>query len=134
MTFRDRKTPGQGKISSYYLIPSVTLGLILVASLVFSLCNAGHRFDAAKWRNVVEGASDYRARVVGDLVARRVLLGMNRGEVLALLGPSSRQNPNSRNDLRYWLGIEGGWTAVDSMWLECILENDRVVEVRVVKD
>jgi hypothetical protein len=80
-----------------------------------------------------------RLRMADGLVSSRGLIGKDRSEIAALLGPDSdtdkfRSYDRSR-ELVYWLGAERSFISIDSEWLVVRFDrNGRVAEARIVRD
>jgi hypothetical protein len=122
--------------------------LLVVVVTATSLWQAGARvraedyehrmtFQASAWR----AASDERElwptrlRMVDDLVSRRLIDGLERGAVAALLGPADRTDKWRDWDLVYWLGPNRGYFRIDSEWLVIRFNHEgRVQEYLVVQD
>jgi hypothetical protein len=69
------------------------------------------------------------------LVARRVLIGKTRAEVIELLCEPPPTTYFRDRSMVYWLGPERGFISVDSEWLVLQLAVDgRVVDSRIVRD
>jgi hypothetical protein len=73
--------------------------------------------------------------MVEDLLRRMPLVGMNRDEVVGLLGEPTRSGYFKDYDLVYWLGPEPGLLSIDSEWLVMKLgAAGRVTVVLVMTD
>lgn len=79
-----------------------------------------------------------RLRMADGLIGSKVLLGRNRAEIEALLGPDSdtvKFRSYERRELVYWLGAERGYMPIDSEWLVVRFDKrERVTEARIVRD
>lgn len=84
-------------------------------------------FDSAVWKS----ESSARQRMVDDLLVRRLLEGMSRAEVDALLGPPTPPDSVREGTYVYWAGSDG---VIDDAWLEIEFENDVVRNVRYCSD
>lgn len=96
------------------------------------------RFDPARWRAPADTSEVFwptRLRMVDDLLARKVLQGLDRDSVRALLGPSNQGTPDSARTVRYYLGPERDWIRIDGE--ELVIQFDasgRVVDAGTVRD
>lgn len=77
-----------------------------------------------------------RLRMANGLVQSRVLIGLHRTQVEAMLGP---QTPGEyfkpEYQYVYWLGAERGYISIDSEWLALKLDAQGVVtEAQIVRD
>ena len=73
--------------------------------------------------------------MIDDLLARKVLQGLARDSVRALLGPANQGTPDSAPRVRYYLGPERDWIRIDGE--ELVIQFDasgRVVEAGTVRD
>jgi outer membrane protein assembly factor BamE (lipoprotein component of BamABCDE complex) len=76
-----------------------------------------------------------RLRMADRLIARQMLLGKTRGQVVEMLGEPTSTAYFRDWDMVYWLGPERGFFRIDSEWLVLKLgANGRVVENRIVRD
>lgn len=73
-------------------------------------------FNRALWKagsinQTIGGDVDpFRHKMVKDLLEKYLSAGMNRGQVVALLGePSESEQNTERNEISYWLNQEYGW-------------------------
>ena len=80
------------------------------------------RFDSVAWKSPRATTGDYslRSRMVDDLLSRRILIGKNKKQILALLG-----KPDSEvgNQFQYSLGWERGWLKIDGEILVITLDS-----------
>lgn len=100
-------------------------------------CAEHRHFDAAVWRDTVQvyAALAPRGCMVDELLATRRLRGMQRRDVVALLGEPQPTGYFREYDLVYWLGPERGPFSIDSEWLVFRLDSaGRVTEARLVTD
>lgn len=94
-------------------------------------CPGHERFDPRVWRDTVQVYSELAPRgcMVEDLLSRMPLVGMNRDEVVGLLGEPTRTDYFKHFDLVYWLGPEPGLLSIDSEWL--VMKLDATGRVKV---
>lgn len=95
-------------------------------------------FDRTAW---LEGeradfsAEAPRLRMADHLVSSRALLGKNRPEIEAMLGPDTNTDKFRSYDLVYWLGAQRNYMPIDSEWLVLRFDKSgRVSEARIVYD
>lgn len=95
-------------------------------------------FDAAVWR---ENEPEYswesiRLRMVDDLLASDILIGLTHDEIVALLGSAPATEYFNDWDLVYYLGAERSYLfAIDSEWLLLRLDDSgRVSEAVTATD
>ena len=91
-------------------------------SIIDSFPKVDRDFDRAAW---VKTPEEHRYVFTDDLIDRRILVGMSRSEVVALLGPPARNDPS---EIMYVVDDDGIDAIVLS--LEIGLEG-RVLRVRV---
>jgi hypothetical protein len=122
---------------SLLIIGVAGFGLFFAAQIAIRLVDHGlpigshtARFDAEVWRAqdpFAKGGSDLTARqkMVGDLVDR-VLPGLTRNEIEALLGPSPQTDylVTTGRDLMYPLGGSRIFIPIDDEWLLIWLDTD----------
>ncbi len=73
--------------------------------------------------------------MVDDLLRQSRLVGMQRANVLRLLGEPTRTGYFRQYDLVYWLGPERGLFSIDSEWLVMLTDSaGRVTEAKLVTD
>ncbi|MBD1868846.1 hypothetical protein H6F95_16340 [Cyanobacteria bacterium FACHB-471] len=73
--------------------------------------------------------------MVDNLLKQHTLAGMNRSEVVVLLGEPDMTDYFQDYDLVYWLGPERGLISIDSEWLVFRLDaQGRVSEHQLVTD
>lgn len=96
-------------------------------------------FDAASWNDpdwedsMVPATNHHsiRQRMVDDLLARHLRLGMSEDEVLALIGPKDEdpyfRDPTDREAWVYVLGAERGFIGIDNEWLFVSFDGERRV-------
>ncbi|WP_428835039.1 outer membrane protein assembly factor BamE domain-containing protein [Sphingomonas endophytica] len=87
-----------------------------LATLLVAGCSPGVTFDQAKWRSADLTGRD-RADMLPDFLARHVLKGMPRQQVVALLGPPTTTDKWRGADMIYVLGNDGSMFPIDNEWL-----------------
>jgi len=108
--------------------------LILLACLVLTGCGSRSSFDQERWRNA-DLETRERANMVASLLEKHSLKGMDRTEVVALLGPPTPTDKWEGTEMIYVLGPDGGLAAIDHEWLLIELDQQgRVSAYRVVSD
>jgi outer membrane protein assembly factor BamE (lipoprotein component of BamABCDE complex) len=113
----------------------VTLIVVAVAAVTWVLWPSGRRFDPVLWNDKTEVERGIRLAMADRIVARRMLSGKTRAEVIAMLGEPRKTDYFSDWDLVYWLGRERGFISIDSEWLVVRFDaNKRVLEYRIVRD
>jgi hypothetical protein len=120
----------------------VTVYALAIAYLfiVPSAEDYGHRaeFDAGMWRDRsldTDPQWPTRLRMVDDLIAKKQLDEMARGQVASLLGPGDQTDKWKDWDLVYYLGPERGAFGIDSEWLVIRFDaSGRVATYRIVRD
>lgn len=116
------------RIGAYALGAFLPFGVFLVWLLAGpAVSNWWHRerFDAAGWRAPPDTSEVFcptRLRMVDDLLARRVLPGLTRDSVMALLGPPDRAANDSTATITYHLGPERSWLRIDAEVLKVELD------------
>jgi hypothetical protein len=111
--------------------------LLATAPVPEDRCPGHEKFDASIWRDSVAAYSELAPRgcMVADLLRRTSLVGMDRSQVVALLGEPNRTGYFKAYDLVYWLGPEPGLFSIDSEWLVMKLDPaGRVIEANVMTD
>jgi outer membrane protein assembly factor BamE (lipoprotein component of BamABCDE complex) len=114
--------------------------ILIIAVIAFvgvvaawALRPVGRGFDQAVWRD--ERQESARLEMADRIVARRMLDGKARSEVVAMLGEPPKTGYFSDWDFVYRLGMERGFISIDSEWLVVRFDaNDRVSEYRIVRD
>jgi hypothetical protein len=113
----------------------VTLAVIAVAALTWALWPSGRSFDPVTWNDKTQVKAGVRLAMADRIVARRMLSGKTRPEVIAMLGEPPKTDYFSDWDLVYWLGNERGFISIDSEWLVVRFDaHKRVLEYRIVRD
>jgi hypothetical protein len=111
-----------------YLLGTLAVPVVLIGWLVFgdTVAEWMHRrsFDAEAWRTQQSTEHDPlwppRLCMVDNLMNSERLLGMNRDEVVELLGPPEPIGfpaGAASCDMHYYLGPERGFFRIDSEWL-----------------
>tara|TARA_R110002072_G_C7729652_1_gene515643 strand:- start:310 stop:699 length:390 start_codon:yes stop_codon:yes gene_type:complete len=120
----------------------VTLVVLLLSPFAVGMLSYGspleyfrrRPFDSEVWR-VPPGWKEDRLRMVDDLLDKKLLVGMTRPEVDALLGPETETSKFNSWDLVYWLGMERGILAIDSEWLVVRFDTKgKVSDFKIVRD
>ncbi len=91
-----------------------------------------HEFSEKAWEN----EPDKRVEIIDDMMERRLLDGLTREDVVALLGKPDDNTSQFRSlnwDMIYHLGPESGVFRIDSEWLLIWLKNDTVAKYEVRK-
>lgn len=118
-----------------------TRAALLAIAFLLAACGLAIAVHYAPWRqsfdpvlwNDEEIALGERREMADDLIARRLLDGMRRSEVVALLGEPPPTEYFRDWDLVYWLGVP--YQNIDSLWLVVRFGDDeRVSEYRIVMD
>jgi len=96
-------------------------------------------FDAALWRNQEKVEKDTkwppRLCMVDDLLQKHQFKGMDREQVVALIGKPDKTESFRDWDFVYLLGPERGWFSIDSEWLVFRFDNQKkVTEYKIVTD
>ena len=113
------------------LLISVTA--IVAAVVAWALWPVGRAFDKAIWQD--EKQESARLEMADRIVARRLLDGKSRVEVVSMLGEPPKTGYFSDWHFVYRLGMERGFISIDSEWLVVRFDaNDRVSEYRIVRD
>jgi hypothetical protein len=85
-------------------IASLILLTAIQASCGYTAFWPSDRFDSARWRSTKQ---DQRYRMVNDLMNRHLLIGLDRTQVEALLGPAGSWGLG-RNYCTYVVKVGGG--------------------------
>ena len=109
--------------------------LVAVVGAVAMLRPKGREFDPNAWQRR-EQAWDHTAAEMADrLVENSTLQDMKRAQVVRMLGEPLQTTNFNDWDMKYWLGPERGFIAIDSEWLVIRLGPDgRVADYRIVRD
>lgn len=111
-------------------------GLAVAAALFLSgWWFRGQLLDPVAWRDESLVGTGIRLEMADRLVARGILTGMSRTEVVELLGEPPPTEYFRNWDLVYWLGPERGFISIDSEWLVVRFdERGRVAEYEIVRN
>lgn len=125
-------------------IVTVPIGLFALAVAWLALTPAHDdyvhrtRFEFSAWLAQSRDQTSLwptQLRMVDDLVGTKRLDGLERGEVMSLLGPGDQTDKWKDWDLVYWLGPERGFIRIDPEWLVVRFDRTgRVAAYRVVRD
>ena len=111
--------------------------VLVMASAVIGMWIAfypGQSFDRDLWLTD-QPRSVARQRMADRLLARRILIGLPRPQVIAMLGEPRDTEYFRQWDMVYLLGDERGFISIDSEWLVLRLgSNGKVIEARLVRD
>lgn len=111
------------------IILSVLMVIIAAAFICFGVYRYQHVFTVEKWNKDVEN----RTKIVGDLLEKHQLIGMNESDVTDLLGEENSEQSSFKisretfppdTTLVYYLGVD----YVDSEWLILSLEDGIVCD------
>src|SRR5688572_10301285 len=86
----------------------------LVVLIIMLRAEGDHSFSSDLWRDKAVYRTNARLGMADDLIARRLLDGKTRAEVLAILGPEEKQRPFRDEHLVYYLGPERSSFPIDS--------------------
>lgn len=108
--------------------------LFLIVCLLVAGCRSQREFDRERWLDA-DLETRERAHMVASLFEQHPLRGMDRAEVVSLLGPPTPTEKWGGTEMIYVLGPDGGLFAIDHEWLLIELDDhDRVSSYRVVSD
>ena len=109
-------------------------GALMCFSLVLSGCaDREMPFDSQMWKDAEGNSWDVeRHKMVGDLLKKHVVIGMQEAEVDELLGVSTTKNKLTEYSRVYRIGVADHF--VDHKWLAIRFDEGRVVEVTVTED
>jgi hypothetical protein len=123
-----------GRMRQFDLILAVSVLTVVLGITVWRIWFPGRAFDAAAWKDETKINQGVRSEMADRLVARGVLQGKTRQEIVDLLGEPLPPNSFGDWDIVYWLGYDGGYMGVDSWYLVLRLSDGRVQECRIVPD
>ncbi len=125
----EREAPPAGRRGRWVGIVLALLLAAILAGGLLRLCTA-HRFTTRRWVEEPEA----RWNLVSSLLARYELVGMTRGEVLALLGGDSGPDGygKTEHNLSYCLGLDQ-FFPIDDWWLILELEDGVVTGYRIAQ-
>jgi hypothetical protein len=102
-------------------------GATIVGLVVWAFLPAGRAFDAAVWRDNSKPlrAGGPKQQMADRIVARKVLIGQHRDEVIAMLGAPTDdgEGHDLGGRLDYFLGPERGMFGVDTEILTVELDD-----------
>jgi outer membrane protein assembly factor BamE (lipoprotein component of BamABCDE complex) len=110
--------------------------VFLIACLLIAGCGsrASVDFDQERWRNADLGTRE-RAHMVGSLLQKHPIEGMDRAAVVEVLGEPTPTGKWDGSEMIYVLGPDGSMMPIDHEWLLIELDQqDRVSSYRVVSD
>ena len=118
--------------------PLATAVLVISVASCSGPVSAPVAFDRAVWLGGESASFSPDApglRMADGLVSSRTLLGRNRSEIEAMLGPETNTDKFASYDLVYWLGAQRSYMPMDSEWLVVRFDGSgRVSEARIVYD
>jgi len=111
----------------FSILAAMTIAAVIVSRFTLA-------FDPVAWRDEVQVQQGVRLGMADRLVARRMLLGKTREEVVELLGEPDTSLPDW--DMAYNLGTDDrGFIFPELAWLVLRLGKDeRVVQYRIERD
>jgi hypothetical protein len=122
-TVRDFLHSRHGRLAIAFLVAACAFGIVV------HLAPWRRSFDSQAWRDEELVRAGERREMADDLIARRMLDGLNRAEVVSLLGESLPPSYFPDWDLVYRLGNERGY----GLWFVVRFGSDgRVKEYRIV--
>jgi hypothetical protein len=117
---------------SILILASATL---LVVIGLWALWPVGRTFDAPTWNDEKQVKEGVRLAMADRIVARHMLSGKSRSDVIAMLGEPPKTGYFADWNLVYWLGPERGYMSIDSEWLVVRIDaSERVSDYRIVRD
>jgi hypothetical protein len=110
----------------------IATSTIIVLLIVFTInWIQGFIFTKEKWLD----NPNERVRIVDNLLYRYEMVGMDKKQVINLLGEDNLDRYYATDDIFvYHLGSERGLFSIDDEFLEITFINDKVVKVEVVTD
>lgn len=118
------------RLAMIFAVAAIAIAVLVLWRTRF----VGRSFDAADWQADATVGSGIRQAMADRLLARHMLIGKTRAEVINLLGTPPPTGYFAQWDFVYWLGPERGFISIDSEWLVIRLKVGRVVEARLVTD
>ena len=116
-----------------WLAASVTVAAVAVGA--WSLVPRGRALDPTVWQDEKQVVQGVRLAMADRIVAKNMLSGKTRAEVVAMLGEPPKTGYFTGWDLVYWLGPERGFISIDSEWLVVRFDaQGHVLEYRIVRD
>lgn len=117
LKLRGRREIRLGAYAFGAVLPFVVFGGWILSHAAVSNWWYQERFEPPRWRAPTDTAEVFwptRLRMIDDLLAQRVLRGLPRDSVRALLGPPDRETQHPVPTMRYYLGPERDWIRIDS--------------------
>lgn len=141
---RIKKGP-QIKVGFYFLgtvLPGILLAGFILLGPPFENYMNQEEFNDTLWRTHVKDPEDFmwpnKLKMVDSLLESKILDGLNRKEVIKLLGPpTSDTSPEHKkqDEIYYYLGPERGFIRIDSEWLSISFdENGKVKKYWLWRD
>jgi hypothetical protein len=92
-------------------------------------------FDSTIWKNTEPTMSweSVRLKMVDDLIENKIIKGMNKSSIIALIGEPD-DTPYFQNYDMVYLGRERQAIAIDSEWLVFKIVGDKVDSYTLVRD
>lgn len=114
----------RGFSNSKFPIASETPILIFVFAFILNSCgySESKKFDSAQWKSNVES----RYRMVENIIDSKLLLGMNKEEVIELLGSETEAGPCA-NCIGYSTNNPDQGFSVDHEVLEIVFDDHNTV-------
>jgi hypothetical protein len=93
-------------------------------------------FDSTIWKNTDPTMSweSVRLKMIDDLIKKKIIKGMNKSSVIALIGEPDDTPYFQSYDMVYYLGRERQAIAIDSEWLVFKIVDDKVDSYALVRD
>jgi hypothetical protein len=93
-------------------------------------------FDSTIWKNTEPTMSweSVRLKMVDDLIENKIIKGMNKSSIIALIGEPDDTPYFQNYDMVYYLGRERQAIAIDSEWLVFKIVGDKVDSYTLVRD
>jgi outer membrane protein assembly factor BamE (lipoprotein component of BamABCDE complex) len=111
------------------------VGFVIAAFAGWSAGTKGRAFDPAAWRDERRLLDGKRLEMADEIVARKMLSGKTRAQVVEMLGEPPETQYFRAWDMVYRLGNERGFISIDSEWLVVKLDaQGKVSEYRIVRD
>ena len=115
-----------------YIVFGIFAAVILAVIVAGIVYQYQHSFSTAKW----ERNPEERTKIVDDLLEDYEIVGMQKADVVELLGCNNNDYGylNEENRFVYYLGPERGLISIDSEWLILDFANDIVVDCYITTD
>ncbi|MCI5115619.1 MAG: hypothetical protein D3919_06325 [Candidatus Electrothrix sp. AW5] len=123
------------KILKY--IGYVFLSVVGIFLVFIFISNWPMKFDQNIWlnSNVINQKPYPRLKMADDLINHEKLIGLNKSEVIHLLGDPGDHGYFRNYDLVYWLGPERTFMSIDSEWLAIRFgQNEIFQSAEIVRD